>query len=158
MWALVLSLRGSRQNDREDKLQWPPSSAPPPLCLFNLAVWPTGHVLAMLCTLQWALTNLSWRCCRRSADLWRSVWLCVLVVWVVWLCCVSAAALFTKASALHMKCENMYQYQSIVTCKPQILFTLRFVDIGKLLSLTHDLMLPCCHRNKSWFRIITETC
>lgn len=173
VWALVLSLRGSRQNDREeDKLQWPPSSAPPPLCLFNLAVWPTGRVLAMLCTLQWALTNLSWRCCRWSADLWRSVWLCVLVCAVRWqlrrfliserscltLLCVCRSLVYKKASALHIKYENLYQYQSIVTYGLQILFTLRFVDIGKLLSLTHDLILPCCHHNKSWFRIITETC
>lgn len=85
--AVFLGLRGGRQNDRkEDKLRWPPSSSPL-LYLFNLPVWPMGHVFAMLCTWQWERSNkFKLQMLQVEQRLMKELCLCV-AWWQMW--CVS---------------------------------------------------------------------
>lgn len=87
MCAVFLGLRGGRQNDRkEDKLRWPPSSSPL-LYLFNLPVWPMGHVFAMLCTWQWERSNkFKLQMLQVEQRLMKELCLCV-AWWQMW--CVS---------------------------------------------------------------------
>lgn len=70
----------------EKKISWPPSSSPL-LYLFNLPVWPMGHVFAMLCTWQWERSNkFKLQMLQVEQRLMKELCLCV-AWWQMW--CVS---------------------------------------------------------------------